>query len=149
MDRLEKVFGLKKVRNAIKRLVVDENRTQQGLLGLDIVRRRPERGFRGRLLACNRIDWCHGPDQEIRVWLILDYSTSRITQRQRHSLVPTRRTQPRGSVVSRLTRQWEIIFAAFPTTHRRPQHDLVRPLTGDFRQIAGRNYSPARRSGVR
>src|SRR5580698_8892696 len=89
VNRLEEVLVLKEVRNAIKRLVIDQDSAQQSLFGLDMVRRRAELGFRSDLFACNRIDWCHGPDQEIRVWLFWEHSTSRTTQRQRHYSSPS------------------------------------------------------------
>ena len=38
MNRLEEMLRLEKIADAIERLVVDQNRAQEGLLGLDIVR---------------------------------------------------------------------------------------------------------------
>ena len=83
MDALEEMLRLEEIGNAIKRLVIDEDSAQQRLLGLDIVRRRAECRFRGKLLACSRIECCHGPDQGICMWPICGHSTSRITQRRR------------------------------------------------------------------
>ena len=90
MDRFEEMLRFEEVGNAVERLVIDEDRAEQRLLGLDIVRRRTERRFRRSLLACGRIECWHGPDQGIGVWRFLGRSTgsrdatSRITQRQRH-----------------------------------------------------------------
>ena len=39
MDRLEEMLRFEEIADAIKRLVVDQDRAQQGLLRLDIVRR--------------------------------------------------------------------------------------------------------------
>ena len=98
VDRLEEMLRLEEVGNAVKRLVIDEDGAEQRLLGLDIVRRRAERGFRGSLLARDRIDCCHGPDQGICVWPICGHSTSWITLRRRHCLgTRDRCTQPRTS----------------------------------------------------
>ena len=62
MDRLEEMLRLEKVGDAIERLVVDEDRAQQRLLGLDIVRGGAigRRGVRRRL-ARGRLDAmrCH------------------------------------------------------------------------------------------
>src|SRR5580658_10192555 len=97
MDRLEEMLRLEEVGNAIKRIVIDEYGAKQRLLGFDVMRRRAGRGLRRDwyLLACNRIDLCHGSNQEIRMWPIcgrplgsrwfFGHSTSRMTQRQRHS----------------------------------------------------------------
>jgi hypothetical protein len=41
MDRLEEVLRLKKVRDPIERVVVDEDGAQQRLFGFNIVRRAP------------------------------------------------------------------------------------------------------------
>ena len=38
MNWLEEMLRLEKIADAIERLVVDQNRAQEGLLGLDIVR---------------------------------------------------------------------------------------------------------------
>ena len=61
MDRLEEVLRLEEVRDAVERLVVDEDGAQQRLLRLDIVRRRAEQR-RGRPpRACEqsiRRPWC-------------------------------------------------------------------------------------------
>ena len=70
MDVLEEMLRLEKIGDAIERLVINEDRAQQRLLGLDIVRRHAERGFRGSLLACGRIEYCHGPDQGNSLWPI-------------------------------------------------------------------------------
>ncbi len=45
MDRLVEMDGLEKIRDAIERFVVDQNRAQQSLFGLDIVRGRFVLGF--------------------------------------------------------------------------------------------------------
>ena len=73
MDRFEEVLRLKEIGDAIERFVIDEDRAEQRLLGLDVVRRRAEHRFRGSLLACGRIEYCHGPDQVVRVWPILGW----------------------------------------------------------------------------
>ena len=70
VDRLEEMLRLEEVGDAVERLVIDEDGAEQRLLGLDIVRRRAERRFRGSLLACGRIESGHGPDQRNRVWPI-------------------------------------------------------------------------------
>ena len=95
MDRLEEMLRLEEIGNAVKRLVIDEDGAEQCLLGLDIVRRRAECRFRGSLLACDRIECCHGPDQGICVWPICgslniaDHSTTaalhRAHRQQLHS----------------------------------------------------------------
>ena len=41
MDRLEEVFWLQKIRNPVERVVVDQDRAQQALFRLDIVRCAP------------------------------------------------------------------------------------------------------------
>ena len=47
MDRLQEVFGLKKIRNPVERVIVDQDRAQKALLCLDIVRSAAEsRGSR-------------------------------------------------------------------------------------------------------
>ena len=43
MDRLEEVLRLQKVGNPVERVVVDQDRAQQALFRLDIVRRAPDR----------------------------------------------------------------------------------------------------------
>ncbi len=60
MDRLEEVLRLEKIGDAVERLVIDEDRAEQRLLGLDIMRRGAERRFRRDrdLLACCRIECC-------------------------------------------------------------------------------------------
>ena len=96
VDRLEEVLGFQEIGNAIERLVIDEDGTEQSLLGLDIVRCRAERRLRGHLLASGRIENWHDPGQSNRaLWPICGtrptfgesslekgYSTSRFTQRQ-------------------------------------------------------------------
>ena len=47
VDGFEEMLRLEEIGNAVERLVIDEDGAQQRLLGLDIVRRRAERGFRG------------------------------------------------------------------------------------------------------
>ena len=83
VDGLEKVLRLEEIGDAIERLVVNEDGAKQRLLCLDIVWRRAEHRLRGKLLACGRIEYCHGPDQGIWLWPICGHSTSRITQRRR------------------------------------------------------------------
>ena len=47
MDRLEEVLGLEKVRNPVKRVIVDQDSAEQALLRLDVVGRAAEsRGSR-------------------------------------------------------------------------------------------------------
>jgi len=59
MNRLEEMLWLEKVGDAIERLVIDEDRAQKRLLGLDVVGRRAiERGGGFHKLACGRFD-CH------------------------------------------------------------------------------------------
>ena len=60
MDRLEEMLRLEKIGDAIKRLVIDEDRAQQRLLRLDIVRCGAigRRGFAGPL-ARSRFEGCH------------------------------------------------------------------------------------------
>ena len=43
MDRLVEMLGAEEVRDAIEGLVVDQNRAEQRLLRLDVMRREPER----------------------------------------------------------------------------------------------------------
>ena len=64
MDRLEEVFRLQKVRHPVERVVVDQNRAQQALFRLDIVRCAPiGRSSRvGGELENVRIKWGHGLD---------------------------------------------------------------------------------------
>ena len=45
MDFLREMLGLEEIGNAIKSVVIDEDRAKQRLLRLDIVRRKPERGI--------------------------------------------------------------------------------------------------------
>ena len=47
MDWLKEMLRLEEVGNAVERFVIDQNRTQERLLGLDIMRRRAEYRFRG------------------------------------------------------------------------------------------------------
>ena len=70
MDRLEEMLRFEEIGDAVERLVINQDGAEQCLLGLDIVRQGANRRFRGKLLACNRIDLRHGSDQEIRVWPI-------------------------------------------------------------------------------
>ena len=62
MDRFEEVLRLEKIRNPVERVVVDQNRAQQALFRLDIVRRAPiGRSSRvGRELEDVRISQGHG-----------------------------------------------------------------------------------------
>ncbi len=88
MNRLEEMLWLKEVGDAVERLVIDQDRAQQRLLSLDIMRRRAKRRFRRNLFARYRIECCHGPDLGMCLWPILGWpvlchSTSRITQRWR------------------------------------------------------------------
>ena len=58
MQRLEEMGGLQEARHPVERLVIDENRAEQSLLGLDVVRGLPEgqriQAFlKGRLLGGN------------------------------------------------------------------------------------------------
>ena len=151
------MLRLEKIGDAIKRLVIDEDRAEQRLLGLDIVRRHAERGFRGSLLACGRIECCHGPDQgiprvanlEVSVLNIADHSTTAARWRIRNRCATTN-----APVDSRAAARWEILIAAFPVTHRtldraerKPQRSL---LTRGFSGAAtAPRYSPASRSGCR
>src|SRR5262249_49173892 len=57
MDRLEEMFGLEKIRHAIKCLVIDEDRPKERLLGLDVVGRCPDRGGEGRVHAAPPSRW--------------------------------------------------------------------------------------------
>jgi hypothetical protein len=60
MDRFEEMPRLEKIRNAIQRFVVDEERTKQSLLGLDIVGRNAiQRRLIRSELARSRIQRCH------------------------------------------------------------------------------------------
>ena len=61
MDGLEEMRRLEKIRNAVKRLVVDQDSAQQSLFRLDVMRSGTvERGrFFGLLAGC-RISECHG-----------------------------------------------------------------------------------------
>ena len=54
MDRLEKMFRRQKIGNPVERFVIDQDRAQQRLFRLDIVRCGPvKRGrFFGRLAEC-------------------------------------------------------------------------------------------------
>ena len=152
MDRLEEVLGLEEIRDAIKRLVIDEDRAEQCLLGLDIVRRHAERGFRRSLLACGRIEYCHGPDQGICLWPIWGHSTSRITQRQRHAGINNRCTSHERIVDNGAAPRWEMLSCGFPryppqrsrNTRRETRMALDVTLFGARRSA---RYSPARRSG--
>src|SRR5580658_3887261 len=98
MDGLEEMLRLEEVGDAVKRLVIDEDSAKQRLLGLDIVRCDTERRLRRRLLACGRIEYRHDRSDESsavadlrhmaeirRVKNLGCYSTSWITQRQRHT----------------------------------------------------------------
>ena len=61
MDRLEEMFRIEEIGDAVERLVVDQDRAQQRLLRLDIVRGGTvERGRFVGLLAGGRISECHG-----------------------------------------------------------------------------------------
>src|ERR1700722_11186492 len=62
MDRLEEMFGLEKIRHPIERVIIDQDRTQEALLRLDIVRCTPiGRGRRiGSELENVRIKCGHG-----------------------------------------------------------------------------------------
>ena len=64
VDRLEEMPRLKKVRHAIERVVVDEDRAQQALFGLDIMRGRTIGGGTGdgRQLQGGRIRGGHGKE---------------------------------------------------------------------------------------
>ena len=68
MDRLEEMLRLEEIGNAIERLVIDQNGAEQRLLGLDIVRRRAECGFRGEP-ACVRsnrfVPWSRSSDSRV------------------------------------------------------------------------------------
>ena len=57
VNRLEEMFGLEKIRHAIKCLVIDEDRPKQRLLRLDVVRRCPDRGGEGRVHAAPPSRW--------------------------------------------------------------------------------------------
>ncbi len=60
MDRLEEVQRLQKIGDPVERLVVDQDRAEQGLFRLDIVRSHAVDGCRfRRLLARGRIERCH------------------------------------------------------------------------------------------
>ena len=62
MQRLEEMLGLEEVGDAIVRLVIDEDRAEQRLLDLDIVRRgAKKRRILRRLLASSRFDGHDGP----------------------------------------------------------------------------------------
>ena len=131
MDRLEEMLRLEEIGDAVKRLVIDEDRPEQCLLGLDIVRRGTERRFRRRLLACGRIEYRHGPIKRIvscgrfaaygrntagekfgLLLNIVDHSTT--AAHCAHS----RPLRNHDFVDSRAAAQWEILIAAVPTTHR-------------------------------
>ena len=92
MDGFEEVLRHEEIGNPVKRFVIDQDRAQQRLLGLDVVRRCPEHRLCGNHLACGRIECCHGPNQGICVWPICGHSTSRITQRRRHCRISHRCT---------------------------------------------------------
>src|SRR5262249_3574739 len=101
VNGFEEVLGFEKIRDAVERLVIDEDGAEQSLFGLDIVRRRPERRLRGRLLAGGRIENWHGSGQSNRaLWpicgtsqqfgdssLSIGYSTSRFTQQRQRLCV--------------------------------------------------------------
>ena len=53
VHRIEEMLGHEKARNPVVGLVVDEDGAEQGLLGLDVVGRRPAAG--GRRRPCRRI----------------------------------------------------------------------------------------------
>ena len=61
MDRFKKMLGLKEVRNPIESIVVDEDRAQEALFGLDIMRcAAKSRSSRvGREFQYVRIEWGH------------------------------------------------------------------------------------------
>jgi hypothetical protein len=60
MDRLEEVFRLEEVGNAVERLVIHEDRAEQCLLDLNVMRRLPEiRGFRFRKGSAECVIECH------------------------------------------------------------------------------------------
>ena len=151
MDGLEEMLRLEKVGDAIESLVIDEDRAQQCLLGLDIVRRHAERGFRRRLLACSRIECCHGPDQGISLWPIWGNSTSRTTRQTVHYRTNSRCAYHERTVDSRAAARWEMLIAPFPVTHRISTRSADRSsslLTFGFsRRPRSARYSPARRSG--
>ncbi|MBZ5602644.1 MAG: hypothetical protein LAO79_10095 [Acidobacteriia bacterium] len=85
MERLEEVLGLEEIGDAIERLVIDEDRAEQGLLDLDIVRSGAEqrRVFR-RLLARSRFDGHDGPV------LLLHYLLTRHAPNSQTPLFATR-----------------------------------------------------------
>ena len=56
VDRLVEMLGREEVGDAIERLVVDEDGAEQRLLGLDVVRREPERFW--FVAAAQRLNVC-------------------------------------------------------------------------------------------
>ena len=72
VDRLEEVLRLQKIRHPIERVIVDQDRAQHALLGLDIVRCAPiGRSSRvGSELENVRIKWSHGSG--LVLWILSD-----------------------------------------------------------------------------
>jgi hypothetical protein len=62
MQFMRKMLGLQEIRDAVKSVVVDQDRAEQGLLGLDILRRRAAQGFSGAGFEPTRelLDGRHG-----------------------------------------------------------------------------------------
>lgn len=73
MDGFEEMLCLEKVRDPIERVVVDQDRAQQALFCLDVVRCTAigRTGPVGRELEHVRIKWCHGQDYSSRIWSLL------------------------------------------------------------------------------
>ena len=99
VQHFREVLGLEKVRDAIEGVVVDEDRAQQGLLGLEVLRCRAElrRGGFGQL-ADVRFGGCHGLDSEKSV------SKVGVQGRRRHSNVNTTSGTLRMAVARALSR---------------------------------------------
>ncbi|OIQ76958.1 hypothetical protein GALL_413520 [mine drainage metagenome] len=71
VDRFEEMLGFEKVRYPVKRIVVDQDRAQQALFRLDIVRCAPvDRNprVRGELENVRRIKWGHGDRVFLEFW---------------------------------------------------------------------------------
>ncbi len=65
VDRLEEMHRLEEIRDAVERLVVDQDGAKQRLLGLDVLRGEAVfRGRRYRQLERGRIERCHGSRSE-------------------------------------------------------------------------------------
>ena len=70
VDRFEEMLGLEKIRHPVKRVIVDQDRAQQALFSLDIVRSAPigRRPRVGGELEDVRIRWGHEDRVFLKLW---------------------------------------------------------------------------------